>query len=469
MVLVSANAPTDAPPAHDLTHQRLDVLFDRGTMRVIADDDQCVRVARGSIDGTRAIAYATEPTRRGGAIGVESCDAIVAAIDQAVREWVPVIGLWDSGGARIDQGVAALDGVGSVFAAIVRASGRIPQISVVLGPAAGGAAYGSALTDVVIMSAAGRIFVTGPDVVRDVTGENVDMRRLGGPEPHGRRSGVVHVVADDELGALSAARTIGGLLGRPGRLDLSAVVDVDLTPYAVAASPANRGARQLVDDLLDAPGTELQARWAPNVMTVLGRLGGRTVGVVANNPARLGGCLDAAGADKAARFVRTCDGLGVPLVVLVDVPGNLPGVRQESDGVARRAAKLVHAFAEAVVPRVTLITRKAHGSASIAFNSRSLGATAVFAWPDAEIGPLGAPATVDVLHRETLAKALPERRQRLRDDLIREHRANGGGLVRALEVGIVDEVISPARTRSRIAQTIAGMPVVRGGHTNIPL
>jgi acetyl-CoA/propionyl-CoA carboxylase carboxyl transferase subunit len=356
-----------------------------------------------------------------------------------------------------------------VFAATVRASGKVPQISVVLGPAAGGAAYGPALTDVVVMSAAGRMFVTGPEVVREVTGERVDMQRLGGPEPHARRSGVVHVTTDDDRSALCAARTLATLLGSQGRLDPARIVDVDLGRYLSGDGSRGYDARRLVSGLLDGPGIELHPRWAPNVTTTLGRFGGRTVGVVANNPLRLGGCLDASGADKAARFVRMCDSLAVPLIVVVDAPGYLPGVGQEWDGIVRRAAKLLYAFAEAVVPRVTLVTRKAYGGAYVALNARSLGASAVLAWPDAELAMLGAAAAVDILHRRTIAAAAPAVRRRLREELVRAHRAAGGGLLRALEVGVVDEVVTPAQTRSRIARRLAVAPAARGAHTNIPL
>jgi acetyl-CoA/propionyl-CoA carboxylase carboxyl transferase subunit len=350
----------------------------------------------------------------------------------------------------------------------------VPQISVVLGPAAGGAAYGPALTDIVIMSKAGRIFVTGPEVVRSVTGEQVDMERLGGPEPHGRRSGVVHVTTDDDASAIAEGRKLAALLGRQGRLspaDVPATAEDghDLTASMPAALNRAYDVRPVVKALLDDPGVELHSRWAPNVVTTLGRFAGRTVGVVANNPLRLGGCLDASSAEKAARFVRMCDSLGVPLIVLVDVPGYLPGLGQEWDGVVRRGAKLLHAFAEAVVPRVTLVTRKAYGGAYVAMNSRSLGATAVFAWPDAEVAVMGASAAVNILHRKRLAAAPHDERPALRDQLIEEQLRVAGGVQRALEIGVVDAVIQPGESRRRIAEALADAPAARGAHGNIPL
>lgn len=475
---------TPTPTADDTTDYRdpelrLRNLFDRGTLRLTMQRDSSgVLWAKGEIDGTPAIAYATDGTKMGGAMGIEGCRHIVDAIDMAVRTRVPVLGLWHSGGARLPEGVLALDGVGIVFAAMVRASGRVPQISVVLGPAAGGAAYGPALTDVVIMGGDGRIFVTGPEVVRSVTGENVDMERLGGPEPHGRRSGVVHVTTKDDASALDSARQIASLLGHQGRLSVSDLVeDVDLG--ALLPIETNRAydvkpvVKTLLDDAAEDTGlggpVELHAKWAPNIVTMLGRFGGRTVGVIANNPLRLGGCLDSASAEKAARFVRMCDALGVPLIVLVDVPGYLPGVGQEWDGVVRRGAKLLHAFAEAVVPRVTLVTRKSYGGAYIAMNSKALGATAVYAWPTAEIAVMGASAAVNILHRKKLAAAKPEDREALRAHLIEDQARVAGGVGRALEIGVVDEVIEPKETRKRIAEAIAAAPAARGAHGNIPL
>jgi acetyl-CoA/propionyl-CoA carboxylase carboxyl transferase subunit len=473
-VTITSDVADEAAVDYRDPEVRLRALFDRASLRTISGrDDSGVLSARGQIDGASVIAFATDATKMGGAMGTEGCRHIVEAIDLAVRERVPVVGLWHSGGARLAEGVVALDAVGQVFAAMVRASGRVPQISVVLGPAAGGAAYGPALTDIVVMSGAGRIFVTGPEVVRSVTGEQVDMERLGGPEPHGRRSGVVHVTTKDDEGALATARDLAALLGHQGRIspadagepgqgrDLGALLPPELNrAYDV---------KPVVNALLDGPGVELHAKWAPNVVTTLGRFVGRTVGVIANNPLRLGGCLDASSAEKAARFVRMCDSLGVPLVVLVDVPGYLPGLGQEWEGVVRRGAKLLHAFAEAVVPRVTLVTRKAYGGAYIAMNSRSLGATAVFAWPNAEVAVMGASAAVNILHRKKLAAVPAQAREEMRAKLIEEQTHEAGGVNRALEIGVVDDVITPVDTRRRIAEALAGAPAARGAHSNIPL
>ena len=451
---------------------RLTAFLDPGSMRPLAPfDNSGVYIATGTVAGGRVVAYASDPQKMGGAMGSDGCRHIVDAIDTAVRERVPVFGLWHSGGARLAEGVEALDAVGQVFAAMVRASGRVPQISVVLGPAAGGAAYGPALTDIVVMGPGGRVFVTGPDVVRSVTGEDVDMERLGGPDTHGRRSGVVHVVAPSDSEALARGRELAELLARPGRVDPTGIGDVDLAGLLPDNPKRAYDVHPLITALLDEGTTlvELHAKWAPNVVTALGRLAGRTVGVIANNPLRLGGCLDSTSAEKAARFVRMCDAFGVPLVVLVDVPGYLPGVGQEWDGVVRRGAKLLHAFAEAVVPRVTLVTRKAFGGAYIAMNSRALGATAVYAWPEAEIAVMGASAAVGILHRRKLAAAPPGERELLHAQLTAEHEKVAGGVNRALEIGVVDRVIEPAGTRRVLAEALAAAPPGRGAHGNIPL
>jgi acetyl-CoA/propionyl-CoA carboxylase carboxyl transferase subunit len=417
------------------------------------------------------VAFATDPTVQGGAMGNDGCRAIITAYDRAFADSCPVVGIWHSGGARLREGVASLDGVGRVFAAMTRISGKVPQISIVLGPAAGGAAYGPALTDIVILGPEGRIFVTGPEVIRSVTGEQVDMERLGGPDPHGRRSGVVHLVSDTEADALEEGRRLAHLLGRQGSLDMTSIDDPDLGDLLPESSKRAYDVHPLVERFLDEGSmVELHARWAPNVVVALGRLGGRTVGVVANNPLRLGGCLDSTSAEKAARFVRMCDAFAVPLVVLVDVPGYLPGVGQEWDGVVRRGAKLLHAFAECVVPRVTVVTRKAYGGAFVAMNSASLGATRVYAWPGAEVAVMGSVAAVRVLHRRRLAEATDEEaRAQLELELAAEHDIISGGLTRAIEMGVVDEVLEPDRTRTTVARALLDTPGVRGAHGNIPL
>ncbi|QNN53280.1 acyl-CoA carboxylase subunit beta [Nocardioides mesophilus] len=465
-----AKPPREEDPRNP--NHRLAALFDEGTLELITEDDGSGMLAAvGRVAGAHVVAFCSDATVMGGAMGEVGCKAVVHAYERALADRAPIIGLWHSGGARLAEGVLSLHAVGEIFHAMTQASGKIPQISVVLGPAAGGAAYGPALTDVVILGPEGRIFVTGPDVVRSVTGEDVDMLRLGGPEPHGRRSGVVHILADSEADALGHARSVASLLGAQGTLELKDVEDVDLAQMLPESKKRAYDVHPLVEKILDE-GTmqELHARWAPNIVTALGRFGGRSVGVIANNPLRLGGCLDSLSAEKASRFVRMCDAFGVPLVVVVDVPGYLPGVGQEWDGVVRRGAKLLHAFGEAVVPRVTLVTRKTYGGAYIAMNSRSLGATKVFAWPGAEIAVMGAVAAIRVLHRRKLLEVEPEIRPQVEAELAAEHERIAGGVEKAIEIGVVDEVVEPSRTRTALARAIADAGLVqRGAHGNIPL
>jgi acetyl-CoA/propionyl-CoA carboxylase carboxyl transferase subunit len=465
--------PVTSDPRAPLT--RLAQLVDRDSLRLFGPDD-AVKAGHARIGGSPVVVFCTDATRIGGSLGAEESMQIVTAIDLAVRDRLPVIGLWHSGGARLTEGVQSMDGVGRIFAAIIRASGRVPQISVVLGPAAGAAAYGPALTDVVVMADGGRMFVTGPDVVRSVTGEQIDMEGLGGIEAHGRKSGVVHMSAASEAEAYSTARHLVGMFARPGWFDLSSVKDDEgLAEVLPASARRAYDVHPLILRLLDDPSDdgpaflELQPRWARNIVVGFGRLTGRAIGVVANNPLHRGGCLDSLSAEKAARFVRKCDSFGIPLLVLVDVPGYLPGVNQEWGGVIRRGAKLLYAFGEAVVPRVTLVVRKSYGGAYIAMNSRSLGATTVLAWPDAEVDVMGPEAAVGILHRRALSAAPAADRERLQRELTAEHRRISGGTQRGVGLGMIDEVIDPAVSRRRIAGALATAPAGRGSHGNIPL
>ena len=465
------SAPTIAAPVRDARDPlaRIDALLDPGSVQVLyADEGAGVVTGLGTVRGVAAAVFATDPRVQGGAMGSAGCAAIADLYETAIATDRAVVGVWHSGGARLAEGAASLDGVGRIFAAMTHASGKVPQISVVLGPAAGGAAYGPALTDVVVLGPAGRVFVTGPDVVRSVTGEDVDMARLGGPEPHGRRSGVVHVVSDTDEEALETAAELVELLGAPRRVHH---VSGGAMSRLMPDSPRRAyDVRPLVAALLDeGSAIELHPRWATSVTTTLGRIGGGSVGVIANNPMHLGGCLDASSAEKAARFVRMCDAFGVPLVVLVDVPGYLPGVAQEWDGVVRRGAKLLHAFAEASVPRVTVMTRKAYGGAYIAMNSRALGATRVFAWPDAELAVMGATAAVRLLHRRTLAAVPEQQRPDVETQLVAEHEQASGGIARAEELGLVDEIVEPDETRAAVSDVLSRCVVVRGRHGNLPL
>ena len=453
---------------------RLSTFFDDGTVELLHERDRSgVLAAGGTVNGVRTIAFCTDGTVMGGAMGIEGCRHIVNAYDTAIEEQSPIVGIWHSGGARLAEGVSALHAVGLVFEAMIRASGYIPQISIVVGFAAGGAAYGPALTDVIIMAPESRVFVTGPDVVRSVTGEDVDMATLGGPEAHHKKSGVCHIVADDELDAYARGRKLVGFFCQQGVFDRNRAEADHTDLRALLPESAKRAydVHPIVNALLDGddPFEEFQGKWAPSMVIGLGRLAGRSVGVLANNPLRLGGCLNSESAEKAARFVRLCNAFGIPLIVLVDVPGYLPGVGQEWGGVVRRGAKLLHAFGEATVPRVTLVTRKLAGGADIAMNSRSLGAPKVFAWPDAEVAVMGAKAAVGILHKKQLAAAPEEEREALHEELALEHERIAGGVDRAIEIGVVDEEIEPSQTRAVLTRALAEAPSRRGRHKNIPL
>jgi acetyl-CoA/propionyl-CoA carboxylase carboxyl transferase subunit len=464
--LEQPSAVLDKDTISTVCRERLDTVFDDWDLMLAVDG---VAVGMGVIHGVETVAFATDPTVQGGALGIQGCGAISDATDIANLRQAPCVGIWHSGGARLREGVGSLDAVGRIFAAQTRASGRVPQISVVLGPAAGGAAYGPALTDVVIMGPSGRVFVTGPDVVRRVTGEQIDMERLGGPHTHGTVSGVAHLVAPTDDEALYSARRLALLLGKQrGTCDDASDIDPgDLVP----SDPRHSyDVRPVVRAILD-PGSylELHRDWATSAVTMVGRLGGRTVGVVANDPQRMAGCLDAATGDKTGRFVTWCDTMGLPLVFVVDVPGYLPGVGQEDEGVLRRGAKLLHAYAGARVPRLTVITRKAYGGAFIAMGSKGLGADAVFAWPGAQVDVMGATAAVEVLNkRELAAEKDPSARAALVVRLAAQHEATTGGLTRALECGAVDEIIEPAQTRAKLLEALASLPQRRGKRPNGP-
>lgn len=458
----------------DLVIERLFALLDPGSGQLAYEpDEHAALYATGTVDCSPVVVFATDPTIKGGAMGEVGCRRIVEAIELAVLRRCPVIGIWHSGGARLAEGIAALDAVGRIFAAIVAASGRVPQISIILGPAAGGAAYGPALTDFVVMAESGRMFVTGPDVIRSVTGESADLETLGGPAVHGRRSGVAHLTTGTEEDTFRTARALVRLLTNDKPIDPARASEPCSVGRHLPANPRRAyDVRPLIRELLDDAETylELQADWSRNVVTAFGQLAGATIGVLANNPLRLGGCLDAAAADKAARFVRTCDAFGVPMVVLVDVPGYLPGLTQEWDGVLRRGAKLLYAFAECSVARVTLITRKAYGGAYIAMNGRCLGADAVLCWPDAQCAVMGAEAAVGVLHRRELAAISdPVEQAALRERLTADHQRNAGGVLRARELGAIDAVVAPEDSRRELASALLLAGRGRGEHGNIPL
>ncbi|MGQ0842198.1 acyl-CoA carboxylase subunit beta [Actinokineospora sp.] len=436
----------------------------------------------GTVDGRRVFVYAQDFTISGGSLGAAHAAKIHKVMDLAVAAGAPIIGLNDSGGARIQEGVPALDGYGGIFRRQVDASGVIPQISVVLGPCAGGAAYSPALADFTFMVRdTANMYLTGPDVVAAVTGERVGHAELGGADVHGSRSGVASFVHDDEESCLQDVRYLLSLLpsnnlepppagpprgaSRDERPRLAEIVPVEPNrPYDIGLVVA-----ELVDD---GEYLEVHENWARNVLCALGRVDGEVVGVVGNQPLVLAGVLDAAAAQKAARFVRFCDAFGIPLVTLVDVPGFLPGTAQEYAGIIRHGAKLLYAYCEASVPRVQVILRKAYGGAYIVMDSRSIGADLSLAWPTNEIAVMGAEGAVNVLYRKELAAAADP--AGLRAELLAEYVEQLTHPYYAAERGLVDDVIDPAHTRAAVARGLAMLrtkrkPGPRRKHGNVPL
>lgn len=426
----------------------------------------------GSVDGRAVHVFAQDRYVLGGSLGEAHADRIADTIGRATRGGTPVIGINDSGGARIQEGVAALDGYGAVFRANVAASGRVPQISVILGSCAGGAVYSPALMDLTIMSDAATMFLTGPRVVRAVTGEDVDARTLGGPEVHGSRTGSAHLVAPDDDAALALVRRVLGYLPSAAWLPAPEAPPVepehDDPGASVPRAPRDPyDVRDVIRGIVDGDSfLELQDRWARNLVTGFARMEGRSVGVIANQPAWLAGVLDATASEKGARFVRMCDAFGLPLVVLVDVPGFLPGTAQEHGGVIRRGAKLLHAFTSATVPRVSLVLRKAYGGAYIVMNSRSIGADAVLAWPGAELAVLGAEGAADLVFRREIERH-PERREELMD----RYRSDAMDVRVAASRGSVSEIIRPDESREallRLLRALRDGPPRGFVHDNLP-
>ncbi len=430
-----------------------------GTRAVSGDG---VVAATGAVAGRPIACYAQDGSFLGGSLGERHADTIVRVLETAARARIPVVAFVESGGARMQEGTAALAGYGRIFRHTVQLTGVVPQISVVSGASAGGGAYSPALTDLIVMTEDAAMFLTGPGVVREALGEEIDAAALGGPRVHDR-NGVCHLVEHDELSAAARVRELLGYLPSASGEALPRVEPTDAEfqdPGAVVPTEPRRAydVRDALRGVVDAGSLiELCPRWARNVVTTLARLDGRPVGIVANQPHHLGGVLDAEGSEKAARFVGFCDSFGLPLIAVVDTPGFMPGSRQEQAGVIRHGASLVRAFAAAQVPKLTVVLRKSYGGAYITMNSRDLGADLVLAWPSAELGIMSARVAVGIVHRRDLnAAADPDaERTRLADAYAHEHlRAEA-----AAAAGFVDEIVEPGDTRERLAwalRTLAG-------------
>ena len=448
----------------------------------------------GQIGGRQVAVYSQDFSVSGGALGAIEGDKIVRLLDDALRLRIPVIGLIDSGGAKIQEGVGALRQYGRIFNRTCAASGLVPQISVILGPCAGGAVYSPALTDFVIATReASHMFVTGPDVVRAVTGEQISAEELGGARIHGRVSGVVHYVAEDESDALEQVRTLLAYL--PSSADQEA----PRYDYDDAARAADAAAAASVGSLVPASSrqaydvaevvaavvdhgelVQVQEVFAPNVVIGFACFEGRPVGIVANQPLADAGTLDVNASEKLARFVRFCDAFGLPVVTFVDVPGYRPGAEQEHAGIIRRGAKVINAYATATVPLVTVILRKAYGGAYIVMGSKAIGADLNFCWPGAEIAVLGAQGAVGIIHRRDLARVREERGEEAaaaeHERLVAQYADSVINPDKAVAIGEIDAVIAPEATRSVIVDSLAALADKRDArhvpakkHDNIPL
>ncbi len=427
----------------------------------------------GTIDGRKVFVFAQDFTVMGGALGEVFAEKLHKVMDLAVSVGAPIIGLNDGAGARIQEGVVSLDGYGGIFYRNVQASGVIPQISVILGPCAGGAVYSPAMTDFIFMvRAKSHMFITGPDVVKTVTGEEVTLEDLGGATSHSTKSGVATFVGADEHDVLDDVKTLLSFL--PSN-------NLEQPPSYKSADAPDRDCPALDTLLPDSPNVpydmkdvivevvddgdflEYHAAWASSIVCGFARIDGRSVGVVGNQPMVLAGVLDIESAEKAARFVRTCDAFNIPLLTFVDVPGFLPGVDQEHGGIIRHGAKLLYAYCEAAVPRISVITRKAYGGAYVVMDSKGVGSDLSFAWPSAEIAVMGPQGAVEIIYRRELADAADPASRRT--ELVDDYTQRLANPYVAAERGFVDEVIEPSETRRKI---VAGLRMLESKREELP-
>jgi acetyl-CoA carboxylase carboxyltransferase component len=441
-----------------------------------------VVVGTGYVDGRQVCAYSQDFTVMGGTLGKMHARKMVLAMDYALKNGTPLVGIKDSGGARIQEGVDALSGYGDVFYRNVELSGVVPQIAIIAGPCAGGAAYSPALMDFVIMTRHNsQLFITGPQVIKAVTGTDVSMDEIGGAEMHASVSGNVHFVADDDGDAIDIARRLLSFLPANNTEDpphhLTPAIDMSSDPMLellVQSDPSEPMEMQrIVGRLLDQGDfVEVHADFAPNLIVGFGRIEGVVVGMVANNCLVKAGCLDIDASDKGARFIRFCNCFNIPLVTLVDVPGFLPGIEQERGGIIRHGAKMLFAYASATVPKITVLTRKAYGGAYLAMCSQELGADVVFAWPSAEVAVMGAEGAVQILYGAELEAASdpPARRA----ELIAGYRADVASPYRAAARAYLTDIIEPGQTRAQVALALRKLSAKRDvrppkKHGNIPL
>jgi propionyl-CoA carboxylase beta chain len=429
----------------------------------------------GTVDGRPVCVFAQDFTVFGGSLGEVFGEKIVKVMDLALKTGCPVVGINDSGGARIQEGVVSLGLYGEIFRRNVHASGVVPQISLIMGPCAGGAVYSPAITDFTVMvDQTSHMFITGPDVIKTVTGEDVGFEELGGARSHNTKSGNAHYMAADEGDAIDYVKQLLSFLPSNNLDDAPVfstptdleVTDTDLTLDSLIPDSANQpyDMHTVIEAVLDdGDFLEVQPLFAQNMICGFGRVEGHSVGVVANQPSHFAGTLDIDASEKAARFVRTCDAFNVPVLTFVDVPGFLPGTGQEWNGIIRRGAKLIYAYAEATVPLVTVITRKAYGGAYDVMGSKHLGADLNFAWPTAQIAVMGAQGAVNILYRKELAAASDP--DAARAGFIRQYEDTLANPYVAAERGYVDAVIPPSQTRLMVAK---GLRTLRGKRETLP-
>ena len=469
-----------------LARERIDYLLDEGSFHEL---DMLARTRHpeaesrpytdgvvtgwGTIDGRKVFLFSQDFTINGGSLGEVFAEKIHKLMDLALSVGAPCIGLNDGAGARIPEGVVSLDGYGGIFYRNVQASGVVPQISVIMGPCAGGAVYSPAMTDFIFMvRETSHMFITGPDVVKTVTGEEVTLEELGGAGSHSSRSGVATFVAADEKAVLDEVRYLLSFLPS-NNIEEAPTFETDddserLCPGLAELMPPSPNMpydmKSVVTEIADdGDFLEYHAAWARSILCGFVRMGGHTVGVVANQPLVLAGVLDIESSSKAARFVRTCDAFNIPILTLVDVPGFLPGVDQEYGGIIRHGAKLLYAYCEATVPRIQVITRKAYGGAYVVMDSKGIGSDLSFAWPSAELAVMGPEGATDIVYRrEIQAAADPEER---RSELIEDYKERFANPWIAAERGYVDDVIDPADTRRKV---IAGLDMLRTKREELP-
>ena len=436
----------------------------------------------GKVNGRTVYVYSQDFTVFGGSLSEVTAEKICKVMDMAMRNGAPIIGIADSGGARIQEGVVSLSGYGEIFMRNTLASGVVPQISAILGPSAGGAVYSPAITDFTLMvRGISQMFITGPDVVRAVTGEDISHEELGGAESHASQSGVSHFTLESEEECMETIRHLLSFLPQnnlddPPMTDHSNDPDlIDESLRDIVPDDSNRAydmLEVLTRVLDDGEFLDVQREFAPNIIVGFGRLSGRSVGIVAQQPAYLAGVIDIHASVKAARFVRFCDAFNIPILTFVDVPGYMPGRDQEHRGIIRQGAKLLYAYAEATVPKITVVTRKAYGGAYVVMGSKHLRADLNLAWPSAEIAVMGPDAAVNIIHRKQLAdSANPEE---LRSQLIEEYRDMFATPYQAAERGFIDDVIDPAETRPKLIRALDALQNKRDTlppkkHGNIPL